>query len=240
MRERSLAPLLVRLGLLLGWMLGAPPSPARADPPPAAPAAPPSAPPALPPGHPRLTPLDTSREVRYFLDQPPAVGHHAGDLWLAKAALQAWARASGGSLKLVESTRDQARLHLYWVTGRDSLYGEMRPILVNGQPGAAVLVRPVTEGLGPGIAERAAVDPLFRDTVVYLTCLHELGHAFGMPHTADFRDIMYSFQYGGDIPAFFARYRNQLQRREDIARVSGLSAGDVARLRGILGQQRGP
>jgi hypothetical protein len=193
----------------------------------------------LPPGHPRISPLDTSREVPFYLD-PPGGGHRAGDLWLAQTALRAWERASGGALKLVESRRERALLHLYWVTGRDSLYGEMRPIRVNGQPGAAVLVRPVTEGLGPDIAERAARDPLFRDTVVYLTCLHELGHAFGMPHTADFRDIMYSFQHGGDIPGFFGRYRDQLKRREDIARVSGLSAGDVEQLRRLLRQQPAP
>jgi hypothetical protein len=41
---------------------------------------------------------------------------------------------------------------------------------------------------------------------------------------------MYSFQYGGDIPAYFGRYRAELGTRADIGHASGLSAGDVARL----------
>jgi hypothetical protein len=44
---------------------------------------------------------------------------------------------------------------------------------------------------------------------------------------------MYSFQFGGDIAAYFGRYREQLGTRADIARVSGLSAGDVGRLRAL-------
>jgi hypothetical protein len=41
---------------------------------------------------------------------------------------------------------------------------------------------------------------------------------------------MYSFQFGGDVPAFFGRYREQLESREEIAALSGLSPGDLAQL----------
>jgi hypothetical protein len=37
---------------------------------------------------------------------------------------------------------------------------------------------------------------------------------------------MYSFQYGGDIPEYFARYRRKLHTREDIRKNSGLSDAD--------------
>ena len=68
--------------------------------------------------------------------------------------------------------------------------------------------------------------------VVYLTCLHESGHALGLRHTAAFADIMYSFQYGGDIPAYFQRYRQLLKIRADIKEHSGISDADRAAIRG--------
>ena len=46
---------------------------------------------------------------------------------------------------------------------------------------------------------------------------------------------MYFFGYGGDIPKYFDRYRVQLRSRSDIAKVSGLSPGDVANLKALYG-----
>jgi len=60
--------------------------------------------------------------------------------------------------------------------------------------------------------------------------LHESGHALGLAHTANFDDIMYSFQYGGDITEYFARYRRKLASRDDIRKNSGLSTSDRARI----------
>ena len=86
---------------------------------------------------------------------------------------------------------------------------------------------------GEPLASRAAQDGLLRDTIVYLTCVHELGHAVGLSHTRKFEDIMYYFGYGGDILDYFMRYRNKLQSRADIVKHSGLSTADVEVLRDL-------
>jgi hypothetical protein len=119
-----------------------------------------------------------------------------------------------------------ATIRLYWVSAAEGQYGEMRARRVNGRVVADVFIHPDTDGLGPDIARAARLDPLFRDTIVYLTCVHELGHAFGLPHTRAYADIMYSFQYGGDFVAYFMRFRNKLEGRDDIEDASPFSDAD--------------
>jgi hypothetical protein len=147
-----------------------------------------------------------------------ATGCMAGDPELGKWALEAWQRESDGMVALKKSpTEEHARLRMHWVNGNSGLYGETEPALVDGQRGANIYVL-------PSVAPTA--DALLRETIVYLTCLHESGHAFGLPHTRNFADIMYSFQYGGDIANYFGRYRTQLRVRADIAKHSGISDAD--------------
>jgi len=160
---------------------------------------------------------------------------HTEDADLAQWALNAWQSNSGGTLKFERTTqRDRALLRFHWATGRDGLYGEARPIIVNGERGAEIHVRPDLTHLGPEISAIGRKDPLFREAIVYLTCLHESGHALGLPHTAEFDDIMYSFQYGGDIVEYFQRYRRRLSRRADIRNHPGISPDDQRRLRAIF------
>ena len=103
-------------------------------------------------------------------------------------------------------------------------------VIRNGNRVWVVDVQPDLAQLGPRIAAAGANDKLFRDAVVYLTCLHELGHALALPHTADFADIMYSFQYGGDVLEYFNRYRRLLKARPDIREHSGISEADGKRV----------
>ena len=150
-------------------------------------------------------------------------GYRPSDRQLAQWAFEAWERNAAGRFHFEAAPESSALVRLYWAEPDGSEYGEMQPLVVGGRRGAAVYIRPDVQSLGPEIAPRAQKDDLLRDSIVYLTCLHELGHALGLPHTQDFRDIMYFFGYGGDIADYFNRYRKQLRSRSDIASVSGLS-----------------
>jgi hypothetical protein len=158
----------------------------------------------------------------------PASGCEPGDLDLARWALQSWQAASQGKLHFVE-TKDEANavFRFSWTSPAGGLYGETVPIDVHGQPGAQIYIVNTTHGL---------TDHLLRDTIVYLTCLHESGHALGLSHTDQFADIMYYFGFGGDINEYFGRYRRKLATRDDIRKNSGLSAADVRRLQAQAGR----
>jgi hypothetical protein len=155
-------------------------------------------------------------------------GCRAGDAQLARWAMAAWQKAADGGLEL-SPTPDPGKAHIrfYWSGARDGLYGEARPIFVNGVRGAEVYVQTPPDS-------SAGRDSLLRDTIVYLTCLHESGHALGLSHTAGFADIMYNFQFGGDIAEYFGRYRRLLGSRKDIPRHSGMSSADRSQLRALF------
>lgn len=76
-------------------------------------------------------------------------------------------------------------------------------------------------------------DALHRQMVVYLTALHEIGHALGLGHTDEWGCIMYKFRRSSDPPRLFVGYRKQLRSEADIGseRATGLAAADRRALR---------
>jgi hypothetical protein len=185
-----------------------------------------------------FAPLDTSESVAVSIvdmtADPDARG--ADDAELAIWALEDWSRALDGTLRFhVVENEDDALIRIRFVPPGGGQYGEMVQLQVDGRRGAAVFVRPDTQALGPVIARRAGSDSLFRDSIVYLTCVHELGHALGLAHTAEYADIMYAFGFGGDIEEYFMRYRRRIETRSDIRRRTGLSESDRTRVRALYG-----
>jgi len=184
---------------------------------------------------PQLGRLDNRESITYFIDDGKGVpGYRDSDRELAKLALDAWSRESVGQLKFSEAKAvESALIRFRWISPNEGLYGETQRVQVNGKPGAIVYVMPQVVVQGEPLASRAVQDNLLRETIVYLTCVHELGHAVGLPHTRRFEDIMYFFGYGGNIVDYFMRYRSKLQSRSDIGKYSGLSESDIEALRNV-------
>jgi len=109
----------------------------------------------------------------------------------------------------------------------DGIYGEAAPRIdrTTGFIGSADVL--IAGGI-PG-------DALQQRIVIYLTALHELGHALGLPHTAEFDDIMYSFRRPDDGERYFGAYRRRLRSAADIGTdgATGMSPADVAALRAL-------
>ena len=186
-----------------------------------------------------LAPLDAKSPIPVFIaDGAGKTGFRPSDRQLAQWAFDAWERIGARRFHFEPAAEESALVRLYWAEANSGQYGEMRPLRVGGRRGAAVYIRPDVDALGEDIARSARADALLRDSIVYLTCLHELGHALGLAHTSDFRDIMYFFGYGGDIVEYFGRYRARLGSRNDIATAAGVSEGDVDRLRALYAQSQ--
>ena len=146
---------------------------------------------------------------------------------LVERALATWNRAAEGRFALeTAASRDAAAVRVRFAQA-DGVYGETSPRLdrATGFIGSADVL----------IAGDLPGDALQQRIVVYLTALHELGHAIGLPHTDAFDDIMYSFRRPDDGERYFGAYRRRLRSSEDIGsdRATGLSPADIAALRAL-------
>jgi len=141
--------------------------------------------------------------------------------------MRTWTMAAAGRFRLEQSAKKEAagiRVHFFT---RDWRYGmtQARPDPQTGLITSAEVV----------VAADADGDALDHQIVVYLTALHEIGHAIGLSHSADIGDIMYLFRWPGDGERFFGAYRRRLHSADDIgsATATGLSADDTRVLRAL-------
>jgi hypothetical protein len=162
--------------------------------------------------------------IRVWVD--PQNAPQSGEA-LVDRAIATWTRAADGRFTL-EKTADRtaAVVRVRFVSG-DANYGEAAPH-VDGSTGRIVAADVL-------IAGNVGGDALTQRIVFYLTSLHELGHALGLPHTDVFDDIMYSFRRPDDGERYFGVYRRRLRGADDIgsASATGLSTQDIAALRAL-------
>ena len=179
-------------------------------------------PPAVPPAH-----WPNRTVILVWID--PSDAPPGADA-LVERAMTTWTKAAGGHFTLEKTATRNAALVRVGFVGGDANYGETRPRIDRrtGTIGEADV----------HINREVAGDALNRRIILYLTALHELGHALGLPHSDDFTTIMYSFRRPDDGERYFRAYRQRLRSIDDIgsAQATGLAPGDLVALRVLYGQ----
>lgn len=181
---------------------------------------------ALAAGTPRWT---TGEPIPVWIEDTRVPSDHVERV---RRAFAAWSAASGGLLTFGETPEfPSGGIRVRFARGQPN-FGEAAPSV--DRPTGRIVAAEVVVSLDvPG-------DRLQRKLVAYLTLLHEIGHALGLPHTDDFNTIMYRFRRPPDPARYFRRYRRRLGSERDVGsqHASGLSPADAAALRQLYGWRR--
>jgi hypothetical protein len=140
-------------------------------------------------------------------------------------ALKVWTGAAGERLTLTRTpARNDAAIRVFFVRS-DTNYGETAPHV---DPRTGLIA-----SADVAINSDVPSDGLDARIVVYMTALHELGHALGLPHSDTFSAIMYRFRRPDDGERYFGAYRRRLRSADDIGspRATGLADEDIEMLR---------
>jgi Matrixin len=164
---------------------------------------------------------DTTDELPLWIERPnvpPDV------VEMVRRAARSWSRASAGVLRFKDAAEfPSGGIRVRFVRD-DENFGEAAPYLDRAT--GRIVRADVVLGMDP------PGDDLQKRLVVYLSAVHELGHALGLRHTEEFGDVMYQFRRPADPTRYFLGYRTKLRSAEDIGSeaASGLSAQDVRAL----------